>query len=160
MNNHFNNLYGSGGYISCQLTATLFLAASAGLYFSFKNLGRIYNKMDRVGLLGRRLGGVAGKTTPHMEIHAALPQMAQKMLALVPVGGGGGVEMLLLIDHAQGSSSMERLKRHKRVFFSFSFHFIVYKDTAQSGSFMHRGCPFFLSLYCAYVCFFGTGEGA
>jgi hypothetical protein len=29
MNNHFNNLYGSGGCISCRLTAALFLAASA-----------------------------------------------------------------------------------------------------------------------------------
>jgi hypothetical protein len=137
MKNHFNNSYGSGGYIPCRLTAMLFLAASAGLHFSFKNLSRIYNKMDRVGLLGRRLGGAAGKRCPPNGPKNACAKRA---------------EMLLLIHHAQGSSSMERLKRHKRVF-SFSFHFIVYKDTAQNGSFMHPGCPFF-PFTLLFICVF------
>jgi hypothetical protein len=66
MNNHFNNLYESGDYISCCLTSALFLAASAQWRECLlkKKLDQIYNKMGRVGLLGRRLGGAAGKPPP------------------------------------------------------------------------------------------------
>jgi hypothetical protein len=49
MNNHFNNLYESGGCISCRLTSALFLAASAEMHFLNK-LGQIYDKMSRIGL--------------------------------------------------------------------------------------------------------------
>jgi hypothetical protein len=67
MNNNLNNLYGSGGCISCRLTAALFLAASAqrrGGNAFFKKIDRIYNKMSCVGLLGRRLGARLGNLRP------------------------------------------------------------------------------------------------
>jgi hypothetical protein len=86
MNNHFNNLYGSGGCIflpphSDAISGSI--GAAAGIVF--QNLGRIYNKMGRIGLLGQRLGGAAGKMAPPIwkSTPAPPPQMAQKTLAPV-----------------------------------------------------------------------------
>jgi hypothetical protein len=65
MNNNFNNLYESGRCISFRSHRRYFCSIGAAVGMPFlKKLGQIYNKMGRFGLLGRRLGGAAGKTSP------------------------------------------------------------------------------------------------
>jgi hypothetical protein len=86
MNNNFNNLYGSGGYISCGLTATLFLIVSAQRRECLFSKYWAESTMGCVGLLGWRLGGAAGKPLPPIRKSTPVPsQMAQKSLAPVAV---------------------------------------------------------------------------
>jgi hypothetical protein len=91
INNHFNNLYGSGSYIfllphSDAISGSI--NAAAGIAF-FKNLGQIYNKMDRVGLLGRRLGARLEKRRPPYGNPPRHPQNGPKNTLRLSLFGEG-----------------------------------------------------------------------
>jgi hypothetical protein len=78
------------------------IGPAVGMPF-FKNLDRIYNKMGRFRLLGRRLRGEAGKPPPSYgnprRRHPNGPKNACSGRRLV--GRGGGVEMLLSLTYSR-----------------------------------------------------------